>query len=139
MQTFLPFKDFHKSAEVLDYRRLGKQRVETLQIMNTLAGISAGWANHPAVKMWRGYERLLGEYGVAICKEWKNRGYKDTCEEKIKNVASMFRGDIAVPEWLGNINIHDSHKSKLLQKDPSWYSQFNWNVPTNLEYIWPVK
>lgn len=33
MQTFLPFPSFRDSAECLDYRRLGKQRVETLQLL----------------------------------------------------------------------------------------------------------
>jgi hypothetical protein len=36
MQTFLPYEDFTLSAQVLDYRRLGKQRVEALQIYNVL-------------------------------------------------------------------------------------------------------
>ena len=36
MQTFLPFPDFKMSAQVLDYKRLGKQRVEALQILKTL-------------------------------------------------------------------------------------------------------
>ena len=36
MQTFLPYSDFIKSAKCLDYRRLGKQRVEAWQIYNTL-------------------------------------------------------------------------------------------------------
>lgn len=29
MQTFLPYPDFKKSAQCLDYRRLGKQRVDS--------------------------------------------------------------------------------------------------------------
>lgn len=39
MQTFLPYADFKKSAQVLDGMRLGKQRVETLQIMQALLGL----------------------------------------------------------------------------------------------------
>ena len=53
MQTFLPFPDYIQSARALDYKRLGKQRVEALQILNTLTGRSEGWSQHPAVKMWR--------------------------------------------------------------------------------------
>lgn len=37
MQTFLPYPDFRESARVLDNKRLGKQRVECLQILQTLA------------------------------------------------------------------------------------------------------
>ena len=36
MQTFLPYPDFAESAKVLDNKRLGKQRVECLQIMKAL-------------------------------------------------------------------------------------------------------
>ena len=84
MQTFLPELTFEASASALDYRRLGKQRVETYQILRTLTGKSDSWKNHPAVKMWRGYEKALCAYGLAICEEWRYvRGYKDTCCEKI--------------------------------------------------------
>jgi hypothetical protein len=40
MQTFLPYNDFVKSARVLDYKRLGKQRVEGMQIINAITGIN---------------------------------------------------------------------------------------------------
>ena len=33
MQTFVPYSDFDRCAEVLDDRRLHKQRVEALQLM----------------------------------------------------------------------------------------------------------
>ena len=36
MQTFLPHRSFSKSAETLDYRRLGKQRVEAKQILEAI-------------------------------------------------------------------------------------------------------
>jgi hypothetical protein len=43
------------------------------------------------------------------------------------------------PDFIGKKEFHDSHKSKLLFKKPEHYSQFNWNVPSDLEYVWPVK
>lgn len=40
MQTFLPYEDFEQTASVLDRQRLGKQRVETLQLLKALtAGV----------------------------------------------------------------------------------------------------
>lgn len=39
MQTFLPYPNFKASARVLDTKRLGKQRVENLQIMSALLGL----------------------------------------------------------------------------------------------------
>lgn len=35
MTTFLPYADFTETAKVLDRARLGKQRVETLQIVQS--------------------------------------------------------------------------------------------------------
>lgn len=83
MQTFLPYASYAQSAEVLDTRRLGKQRVEVYQIMRALGGDSKGWSNHPATKMWSGYETALTLYGVAICDAWIAHGFKDTCTGKI--------------------------------------------------------
>ena len=36
MQTFLPVADFVESARMLDYKRLGKQRVEGMQLLNAM-------------------------------------------------------------------------------------------------------
>jgi hypothetical protein len=43
MQTFLPYPDFTASALVLDPRRLGKQRVETLYCPRGLVVPGYGW------------------------------------------------------------------------------------------------
>lgn len=47
-----PTPKFIDTAKILDYRRLGKQRVETWQVLLALGGKSKGWVNHPAVRMW---------------------------------------------------------------------------------------
>ena len=50
MQTFLPYQNFHLCAEVLDRQRLGKQRVEALQILRTLKqGEWTCWSCHMQV------------------------------------------------------------------------------------------
>lgn len=133
MQTFLPYPDFAASAQVLDYRRLGKQRVETKQILNALSGLSKGWVNHPASLMWRGHESALVEYGYAMTLEWRRRGYKDTMlpwfEERRCPV-------FVLPSWVGREDIHSSHRSNLLRKDPVFYGQFGWTESATLPYVW---
>ena len=79
MQTFLPYPSMGQSVRCLDYRRLGKQRVEALQILNALDGKSKGWTN-----------------------------------------------------------LHASHRSNLLKKDPEHYGQFGWSEPHDLAYVWPT-
>ena len=139
MQTFLPYPSFEQSAKVLDRQRLGKQRVEVLQILRSLAGETRGWSNHPAVKMWRGHERVLIEYGLAICDEWIRRGYKDTCREKIGALLAKFP-PCSAPTWLGNVEFHTAHQSNLLRKDEGYYRPiFGEALSAELEYVWPVE
>lgn len=135
MQTFLPYNDFKDSAKVLDRQRLGKQRVETLQLLKALRGETKGWVNHPAAKMWRGYENALAIYGVVICEEWVRRGYKDTCREKIMAYRDTSTA-VVVPRWLGDEDFHASHRSNLLRKDPDYYGKFGWTEPDDLPYVW---
>ena len=133
MQTFLPYPSMGRSVRCLDYRRLGKQRVEAFQILNALAGKSKGWTNHPATRMWRGYEAALGWYKDLCIEEWIRRGYKNTMQTE------SYVGAIVMPEWLGREDIHASHRSNLLKKDPDFYGVLGWTEPHDLEYVWPVQ
>lgn len=135
MQTFLPYPDFVQSVRCLDRQRLGKQRIEVLQLLRALNGETKGWANHPAALMWRGYEGALAEYGVAVCVEWISRGYKDTCLGKI---AAYQTGNPTKPPWFGDDGFHASHRSNLLRKS-LWYDQFGWAEGPGLEYVWPTR
>jgi hypothetical protein len=142
MQTFLPLPSYIESARVLNRARLGKQRVEVYQILRTLLGFSKGWANHPCVKQWRGYEWQLYIYGLDICQEWYNRGYRDTVRDKISdmmNTYSALEHPNRIPPWLGNEEYHSSHRAALLAKDFNYYKQFNWIEEPKIGYIWPSK
>jgi len=140
MQTFLPYADFDQSAKVLDRQRLGKQRVENLQIIKALLQPDYGWQNHPAVKMWQGHLIALLDYQTSICQEWVGRGYKDTCLDKSFAMLNEFSGEyrIVKPYWIGDEAFHRSHQSNLVRKLPEYYSSIFPEVPDNLDYIWPV-
>jgi hypothetical protein len=142
MQTFVPYSDLAHSASVLDRQRLGKQRVETLQILKALCTPDYGWQNHPAVKMWRGHRAALLSYQEAICAEWTGRGYKDTCLEKSRlliNDISLDSSELLMPSWMGNETIHVSHRSNLLRKLPEFYKPvFESELSPDLPYVWPV-
>ena len=137
MQTFLPFPSFVESAQVLDNQRLGKQRVETMQIYNSLHNPYYGWKNHPAVKQWATYDRALILYGIAICKEWQARGFKDTLLKAFKLMLQAYPIYIP-PPWLGNPAYHSSHRAALLFKNPAHYQKFDWTEEPKLDYIWPI-
>ena len=86
--------------------------------------------------MWHDYSNALVFYGIAICNEWVSRGYNDTCLDKIEAHYDRSQ-DLTMPHWLGSENIHLSHKSMLIQKDPLFYGSLWPTAPRDLEYIWP--
>lgn len=140
MQTFLPYADFYKTASVLDNRRLGKQRVEVLQILKAIHGETKGWSNHPATRMWNNNINALVLYGQIICKEWINRGFNDSCFVKLDNYIDINK-TFSNPKWIGNSEFHLAHKCNLLRKDYDYYSAKFKNsdqLDINKEYIWPV-
>jgi hypothetical protein len=151
VQTFLPYPDFEASARALDPRRLGKQRVEGLQVLNALTGPGPGWKHHPAVLMWRGYEEALVRYCLEICAVWCELGRADTCADKVRTALHDRLGidhvrtqaELAaageLPPWLGDEAFHRSHRSSLLRKDPDQYRPLFGDEPDDLEYVWPAR
>src|SRR4051794_33735498 len=129
MQTFLPVADFQESARLLDPARLGKQRVETLQVLRALELTDYGWASHPVVTMWRGRTAGLVAYGLAMVRGWRERGFADSTETLIAEFAPDVVGrpqaELAaaglLPSWVGDEALHRSHRSNLLAKDPEYY------------------
>ena len=132
MQTFLPYKSFKNSLQSLDWRRLGKQRVEAHQILNVLLGrtTTKGWVNHPITRMWKGYEPALQLYFNMCVEEWVNRGYNNNM--KLEDITEP----IIYPHWLGDKSFHSSHRSNLLRKDYEYYSKFCWRESCDEPYCW---
>jgi hypothetical protein len=150
MQTFLPYADFERSARILDLKRLGKQRVECIQVLRGLVRSDYGWRHHPAVLMWKGFEEALGRYAFTMCEVWTEKGFADTCaatigtdlrEAGVQTVRSQAELDAAgaLPSWLGYPEFHRSHQSSLVRKDPEHYRPLFPDVPDDLEYWWPVR
>jgi hypothetical protein len=141
MQTFLPYgRSFRAGAKVLDRQRLGKQRVEGLQILRTITGLSYGWANHPAVKMWDGYPEALAQYTIDVCNEWTSRGFKDSCLDKVLEIVPLTLGQkIELPDWIDDIQVSLSHKANLVRKLPEYYGKLWPNVDPLMPYKWPVR
>lgn len=148
MQTFLPYESFVSTAKVLDYKRLGKQRVEAKQILEILLeGPSKSlsrWKHHPAVLMWEGHEYYLASYGMTMCDEWIRREYTDNLIQYFVDARNEVLSDgsdgMLVPPWIGFKPFHLSHMSNLVRKDPVHYGwQFGPGVPADLPYYWPTK
>jgi hypothetical protein len=154
VQTFVPDNNFGSISSVLDRQRLGKQRVESWQILNTLGHIDRGdlymtdkrgvkrkrgWTNHPAVLMWKGNEWFLCLYSEAICKEWIGRGYKDTMLERFEGWRENNPNvSINAPLWWGDELVHRSHRSKLLEKNYDHYKGYFPLDEAGMDYHWPI-
>lgn len=102
-----------------------------------------GWKHHPASKMWKPFRYSLCAYLIILYHVLKERqigDYRKHYEEIMELQKTL--SDTGKPGWIGSKGFHDSHKSNLLRKDKekgwNWYKQFNWDVPDNLPYVWPV-
>ena len=156
MQTFLPVNRLDLCPIYLDDKRLGKQRVETKQILIALGidvgdskgDTSSGWRHHPAVKMWKGCEYALSYYGFCTCREWVGRGFRDVLAPQFELVMRGFdpegchfppHSDVyKLPSWWGVFELHSSHRSNLVRKDAAFYSQ--WFLEDGSQpYYWPTQ
>jgi hypothetical protein len=150
MQTFVPFVSFEASARALDAKRLGKQRVEVIQIVRALTVEGYAWKSHPAVLMWKGYEEALGRYGLVMCEVWLELGFGDTCAATIRADLATYgiphlrtEAELAdagaLPPWLFDEAVRESHQSALVRKDPEFYRATFPDVRPDIEYVWPVR
>jgi hypothetical protein len=158
MQTFLPFPDIRASAAVLDRQRLGKQRVEGMQILQALSAPrdskNVGWLKHPATQMWKQHKAGLVYYTYCMCNEWKRRGYDDSVtsflfamfKSEYDIAAYYYRHEVewdemqrygTLPNWFGG-RIHETHRAALLAKDFAHYSKFGWQETPIIAYYWPT-
>jgi hypothetical protein len=135
MQTFLPSANPATAARMLDSKRLNKQILECYQILNVLSGKSptGGWRNHPAVLMWKGYERGLWTYVQAMIIEAKYRGIKTENNEanlnRLKDQCWNQWGSNRPSFWTDNnklMRVVTTHKASLFDKDPMYYSKFSY-------------
>lgn len=136
MQTFLPYPDFSESLRCLDQKRLGKQRIEARQIYNSLTGVTEGWRNHPAVVMWEDNVDALALYFNLSVLHWIMRGYQNTMP--LIQLKDSYK--IELPSWVGDPEVHASHRGRLIEKLPEHYNQFKWTeAPISKEqgYVWP--
>lgn len=168
MQTFLPYPDFKKSAQVLDRQRLGKQRVEAKQVLQAILNVDKfgmkgntgqSFTNHPILEMWQANPEVLLTYTWHMCKEWKARGYQDSIMTWLFSVAGrldlpmmpypvLIERDL-MPWWFRHRKLHELHRANLMMKNRGWYSTRPaelgyqpWDIPEHLRtgfgYNWPL-
>lgn len=163
VNIFIIVPDIQKTAEMLDYKRLGKQRVEAFQIINCLdeydrtGNITQGWKNHPATKSWMGFTNHLKVYFNIITREWVKRGYTNNMsfyeiDETPYNIVDCgFDGKsitydaskfniYSFPFWVSFYPFYMSHQAALCRKNPQHYKFLlkpELNYFLNFGYFWP--
>lgn len=132
VNTFVTSTSLVQCARDLDWRRLGKQRVEAYQLWRALTGVTKGWRNHPAARAWEGCTCALAMYTNVMIQEWIDRGYKNTMQALPHCKNPRF------PWWWGNMHVIMSHRASLNRKMPEYY---HWDVGAyaNHGYVWPSK
>jgi hypothetical protein len=132
MQTFLPYMDFTVVSQILDKKRLGKQRVEARQIIDILEGRSprSKWKEHITVRMWKGYENALKLYFNTMVISWIRRG----CENHM--LTFLIEGPIIMPPWISDTRLHYSHRANLFRKSPAYYNFWS-DYELTTPYWWP--
>lgn len=153
MQTFLPYYLYLNCAEVLDNKRLNKQRIECFQIY-TAYQTGGSWANHPATRMWANkHEKLSAtfyRYWHRICDECDHRGFQDS--KNLERLSHQLQTETAIdkdlPWWQEDPDhyyaIAYTHAINLLWKDPAYYRNIFKcgmdGISSHLEfqeYLWP--
>lgn len=136
VNTFIPFNSFEKCAACLDNKRLGKQRVEAMQIINIITGATKtkGWRNHPVVAMWQDYPDALKAYYNAVVKEWIKRGFVNNMT--LYTIPAKYK----MPWFMNCLTVQMSHRGNLVRKNPEHYAQQFGILPPNYTahtYVWP--
>lgn len=160
VNTFIVSTSLEECARLLDFKRLGKQRVEAKEIIDCLEKKIKGWKNHPAVKMWENNIDALKLYYNAMVIEWTKRGFNNNMElydlkfedasfwisTMNEGVTTMTQtpGKIQFPYFFGWKPIIYSHRASLIRKDPTFYTKLFLPDP-DLDpyllrgYVWPSK
>lgn len=142
MNTFVTHYDHRVTFARMDSRRLGKQRVECLQIIRYAIGADPdfAWASHPAVRMWARHTHELLRYAIEASTEWISRGYADNLRQRFHQILHWYSvqatTDRRGPEWLADPRQHVAHCSNLVRKDPKYYARFWPQIPADFPYIW---
>ena len=109
MQIFHPYPDINKSLRCLSKQRLGKQRVEAYQVINTIIN-SGGWKHHPVTLMYKDFLPYLIHYYNECLIEFERTGGKNI------KLQLMDHGPVITPPFIGDDKLHESHRQNLWRK-----------------------
>lgn len=127
MQTFITDFDFYTSASNLNRQHLQANIYEGIHILASLLDVNdklvnpkRNVKNHPASKLWVGYEQWLLEYITNHIDLWENKGYRVNINAKnyliIFEEIKKIKINEPFPNWITD-ELIQTHRSVLIQKE----------------------
>ena len=136
-----------KYINLLDNKRLGKQRLEAKAIIDILEyydendemPANTAWTNHPATMMWVGHTNALKVYFNYVLHFWEKRGFKNNYEyydierEDVEIIKCIFEDNVATfekkankdtfPIWFCFPPFYLAQRAALIMKDRDYYEE----------------
>lgn len=153
IQTYLPLPSFRDSIKTLTDDDLRIQCAHVLEIMERfhciedsklpkwyVPQIPEGNEDAPILRMWRGYELQLCEYGLEACEEFQVRTSEPGLYKKLVDHLEWAAGeesDFNKPNWFGEVEFHISHQAALVRHNQKHYGRL-FRVDPAQPLEWPV-
>ena len=139
----VPFNSFEWSARTLSKEDLETNMTAIYSVMRALL-----WGfdhpNTPSVYAWRGSERALLAYQQISCalyiNEWggDDEYWEITRRAFLDIVVDPMATPLIPPRWMGYVDMHISHQSWLLRKNPEYYRDKFPGISPNHDIVWPL-
>ena len=136
MQSWILDKDFYKSASYLDRNRLQANIYENIHILASLLDVNdklvnpkRNVKNHPASKLWIGYEGILLDYIYCHLQKWNRLGYRQGVNYKnfkILRLEVLINLIDPIPLWITD-ELIETHRSVLIQKEIEKENNFDFD------------
>lgn len=126
MQVFIVGTPLY-TAEILDKKRLNKQIIECVQLLNAIKGISNAWKNHPCAIQYRDNVEWLENYMLCI------KAYRDG---DIDNALSFNNRCVEMTPSFHIEEYFNQMKRRLFTKNQEHYKQWRHLGVSNENWYW---
>ena len=138
MVTWLPMIHAVASAQSLTDEDLAKQVVDSDAILGVLNGSTRSEIGLPG-RMWYGFEWRLCIHGLTCAYVLVNeRGGDSPPTQALLDTGSYLEEieQIGDPPWIGDLDVHRSHRSQLIMMHPPYAERWP-NNPERMPVLYP--
>lgn len=150
IMTYLPLQNFLETFQHMSDYDVGRQMHEAGITLDYIVGLGHEKLSdrYPVTRMWKGYPSALAFYHSMAIREHVMRGgrplrvaaYDFYHEFRIETLHYAHRKlvpvtEIEYPPWLGDEQLHASHRGALFRRNPEHYLQ--WMEDKDLPLFWP--